>query len=105
MRCEVRRTTGIVDRSEKGIRLTEQACRAEIERGTVTTQQADVEHFELPTGMGLFDLAFACRVGVLDGRHPDAFDAALASVRAATLPGALLYLDTGAPLRAVALRH
>ena len=48
-----------------------------------------------------FDLAFAVRVGCLDGRHPEAAAAALTRVRAALNPGGRLFVDGGDPLREV----
>ncbi|WP_255375645.1 hypothetical protein [Saccharomonospora sp. CUA-673] len=40
-----------------------------------------------------YDLAFANRVGALDGRHPTTGIHARARIRAALAPGAPLYVD------------
>ncbi|KAF2412647.1 SAM-dependent methyltransferase [Microbacterium sp. B35-04] len=93
----------VVDRSAKGIALTEKNCSAEIERGTIGVHRAGVEHLELPRSEPRFDIAFACRVGVLDGRHPRQYADALTRLRNATVPGARLYVDTGAPLNIIEL--
>lgn len=93
----------VLDRSAAGIRRTEEACRAEIDAGVVSTLCAAVEEFELAPGTEPFDLAFACRVGVLDGRHPELHDRALARIGAAVRPGGALYVDLGSPLVAVPL--
>jgi hypothetical protein len=61
------------------------------------------EDFLLAKGEERFDLAFAVRVGALDGRHPAAGRKALAQLRAALKPGAPLYIDGGDPLRRLSL--
>jgi precorrin-6B methylase 2 len=93
----------VVDRSPTGIRRTEQTCREEIAAGTLSVLCAPVEEFFLPRGTAAFDLAFACRVGALDGRHPRLREAAHARIAAALIPGGMLYLDTGHPLVAMPL--
>ena len=40
-----------------------------IAAGRMSTMCAAVEDFELDAGIPLFDLAFGCRVGALNGRH------------------------------------
>lgn len=82
-----------VDRSERGIAATRTACAAEIAAGVLSVRRASAEAFRLERGEALFDLAVANRVGVLDGRHPALEDATLAAIRAATVPGAPLYVD------------
>jgi len=52
-----------------------------------------------------YDLAFAVRVGALDGRHPRAGRIALQRLRAALVPGGRLYVDGGEPLRVVRLEE
>ncbi|MFC8682055.1 class I SAM-dependent methyltransferase [Microbacterium ureisolvens] len=93
----------VLDRSAIGIRQIQQNCRAEIAAGTLSVLQAPVEDFALPDGVAPFDLAFACRVGALDGRHPQLYGAALANLRRAVKPGGALYVDTGSPLTAISL--
>lgn len=94
----------VLDRSATGIRQIQANCDSEIAGGTLSVLHAPVEDFTLPAGVAPFDLAFACRVGALDGRHPRLYEPALANLRRALKPGALLYVDTGSPLTAIALR-
>jgi len=54
-------------------------------------------------GEALFDLAFAVKVGALDGRHPKAGELALVRIAAAPVPGGRLYIDGGSPLREMEL--
>ena len=93
----------VIDRSPRGVALTEVNCAAEIAGGTISVLRADVEHFELPAGSRRFDLAFACRVGALDGRHPQLYEPALANIARALAPGGRLFVDTGDPLAELAL--
>jgi ubiquinone/menaquinone biosynthesis C-methylase UbiE len=93
----------VVDRSLSGINRTRHACAQAIADGTLSTLCAPVQDFELPAGIAPFDIAFACRVGALDGRHPVLYDRALAQVRKALVPGGVLYVDTGEPLTAIPL--
>ena len=51
-----------------------------------------------------FDLAFALRVGALDGRHPELEAAALSRIGSALRPEALLLIDDRPPIRAGDLR-
>jgi hypothetical protein len=62
-----------------------------------------VEDFKLEAGEEPFDLAFAIRVGALDGRHPRAGIAARKRITAALTPTGRLFIDGGDPLREVAL--
>lgn len=50
-----------------------------------------------------FDLAFALRVGALDGRYPGLYDAAVRAVARALRPGGMLFVDEGDPLRRIDL--
>lgn len=93
----------VLDRSAAGIRRTEARCRDEIAAGLVSTLCAPVEGFGLPDGMPPFDLALACRVGALDGRHPALYAPALRNLRRAVVPGGSLWVDTGSPLTRVRL--
>ncbi|GAB2694989.1 class I SAM-dependent methyltransferase [Thalassiella azotivora] len=93
----------VLDRSASGIARTRATCVDEIASGVLSTLQAPVEAFTLPDGVDLFDLAFACRVGALDGRHPDLLRPALACIARALRPGGRLLVDTGDPLAEVPL--
>ena len=92
-----------IDRSAKAIAQARAGCAAEIASGRLSVRQAAVETFELALGDTPFDLAFAIRVGALDGRHPQLEARALARIAAALTPDGRLYIDGGDPLREVAL--
>jgi precorrin-6B methylase 2 len=93
----------VLDRSAAGIAATRRACAAEIDAGLISTVCAPVEAFELHPDVEPFHLAFAARVGALDGRHPQLHDRALRCIRAALTPAGRLFVDTGDPLREVPL--
>lgn len=95
----------MIDRSATAIRQAQVACREEIASGRLSVRQAAAETFDLKAGEEPFDLAFAFRVGALDGRHPKAGEAALACIGRALRPGAKLFIDGGNPLREIALPH
>ena len=54
-------------------------------------------------GEAPFELAFAFRVGALDGRYPEAERRVLARLGAVLVPGGRLFVDGGDPLREVPL--
>jgi len=58
-----------------------------------------VEDFTLEQDDELFDLAFAIRVGALDGSNPEAGRAAMLRIATATGPSSRLFMDGGHPLR------
>ncbi|RDI44428.1 SAM-dependent methyltransferase [Nocardia mexicana] len=93
-----------IDRSAVAIRQALTASWAEVESGRLSFRQAAVEDFTLESGEQPYDLALAVRVGVLDGRHPQAELRAHHHLAAALAPGAKLYLDGGTPLREIRLR-
>lgn len=59
--------------------------------------------FELEAGEDPYDIAFAVRVGALDGRHPKLEQAAMLRIENALRKGGRLFLDGGSPLREVRL--
>ena len=93
----------VIDRSAKGVALTERNAADEIAAGVLSVRQVAAEDFELLPGEAPFDLAFGLRVGALDGRHPAAGVLARRRIAAALMPGARLYIDGGNPLRELAL--
>lgn len=93
----------VLDRSRAGVERTRTTCGDLVEAGVLSTLCAPVEDFVLEPGTAPFDLALACRVGALDGRHPTLEAAALANLSRALVPGGRLYVDTGDPLREVRL--
>jgi SAM-dependent methyltransferase len=92
-----------IDRSAAAIAQALAGSRAEIEAGVLSFRRVRVEDFELEQDEAPFDLAFALRVGALDGRHPEAGRQALARLRAALAPAGRLLIDGGDPLREVLL--
>ena len=54
--------------------------------------------------VGMFDLAFAVRVGALDGRHPELEARARQRIADALTPHGRLFIDGGDPLREIRLR-
>lgn len=93
----------VIDRSAKGVALTEQNAATEIAAGLLSVRHVAAEDFELLPGEPPFDLAFAIRVGALDGRHPRAGVRARQRIAAALTPTGQLFIDGGNPLRAVYL--
>jgi SAM-dependent methyltransferase len=92
-----------VDRSAKAIAQAEQQSVAEIASGRMSLRQVSAEELVLLPGEDPFDLAFAVRVGALDGRHPEAGREALARIAVVLRPGGRLFVDGGRPLREVPL--
>lgn len=95
----------VVDRSARGIALTQRHLAAEIEAGLVSLRNVAAEDFLLERDEPPYDLAFAVRVGAFDGRHPGAGERARARIAAALVPGGRLLIDGGSPLRDVPLRE
>ncbi|ASR37907.1 methyltransferase type 12 [Prauserella marina] len=93
----------VIDRSAKGAALVERNAAAEIEAGLLGVRCAAAEEFRLRTGEAPFDLAFAVRVGALDGRHPEAGTIVRQRIAAALVPGGRLFVYGGDPLREVRL--
>lgn len=94
-----------IDRSARSVDLARRSCAAEIQSGCLTVRHAAVENFELEPGEAPFDLAFAVRVGALDGRHPELEQAALTRIARALTPTGRFFVDGGDPLREVRLRR
>ena len=69
----------------------------------MSLRQVAAEDFELQPGERPFDLAFAVRVGALDGRHPDAGKRARERIAAALTDEGRLFIDGGDPLREIPL--
>src|SRR5918996_1378504 len=89
----------VIDRSAKGVALTERNARAEIEAGRLSVRHVAAEDFALLPGEAPYDFAFAVRVGAFDGRHPEAGEHARRRIRAALVPNGRLFIDGGNPLR------
>lgn len=93
----------VIDRSAKGIALVERSASAEIADGLLSVRHVAAEDFVLEPGEPPFDLAFAIRVGALDGRHPCDGIRARQRIQQALRPGGRLLIDGGTPLREVDL--
>lgn len=90
-----------IDRSQKAIDQALSASREEVAAGRLGFRLSAIEDFQLAPGEEPYDLAFAVRVGALDGRHPRSEQAALRSIAGALRKGGRLFLDGGDPLREV----
>lgn len=82
-----------IDRSRKAIELARAGSLQELESGRLAFRLAAIEQFALEPGGKPFDLAFAMRVGALDGRHPELEAMALMRIKAALKPDGLLVID------------
>ncbi|MFB9387401.1 SAM-dependent methyltransferase [Pseudonocardia petroleophila] len=89
-----RLTTGhvvAIDRSAAAVAAARRACAGEIAAGRLDVRLAAIEDFVREPDEPPFDLVFAVRVGVLDGRHPGT--AARARITAALAPGGRVFVD------------
>jgi len=91
------------DRSARAVAQARAGSAAEIAAGLMAVRQVAAEELALEPGEEPYDLAFAVRVGALDGRHPEAGARALARLAHVLVPGGLLHVDTGDPLEAIAV--
>jgi cyclopropane fatty-acyl-phospholipid synthase-like methyltransferase len=92
-----------IDRSAKAIAQATAGSAAELASGRLRFRCVAVEDFVLEAEEKPYDIAFAVRVGALDGRHPEAGRIARQRIREALFTGGRLYIDGGDPLREVSL--
>lgn len=92
-----------IDRSRKAIAQALAGSVDEVAGGHLGFRVVAIEDFELASGEEPYDIAFAVRVGALDGRHPQLEKAAKARIAAALCNGGRLYMDGGRPLREISL--
>lgn len=92
-----------IDRSAKAIAQARDGSAEFIAAGRLSLRCVAAEDFVLEAGEAPFDIAFAVRVGALDGRHPAAGDLALKRIAAALVPGGRLFIDGGSPLKELRL--
>lgn len=92
-----------IDRSAKAIAQLVAASGDLIDAGLLRARTVACEDFVLEPGEQPYDLAFAVRVGALDGRHPAAGERALRRLAEALTPEGRLFVDGGNPLRELAL--
>jgi cyclopropane fatty-acyl-phospholipid synthase-like methyltransferase len=82
-----------IDRSEKSVNQAKILCREEIKSGRMTIKKVAIENFTLEKGEKKYDIAFALRVGALDGRHPQLEEAALIAIKRSLHAGGRLFVD------------
>ncbi len=92
-----------IDRSARAISQAQARSTTEIAAGLLRLRHVAVEDLRLQPEDAPFDLAFAMRVGTLDGRHPELAEQALARIAAALTPTARLFIDGGTPVQEIAL--
>ncbi len=92
-----------IDRSIKAIQQAIEGSKAEIESGRLTFEHVSAENFELKANEPLFDIAFAVRVGALDGRHPELEKQALTQITKALKKNGKFFIDGGDPLKEISL--
>lgn len=90
-----------IDRSAKAVALALGGSTHEIAAGLLSVRRSAIEDFSLEPGEPPYDLAFAIRVGALDGRHPELERKAHERLAHALKPGGVLYIDGGNPLRKI----
>jgi SAM-dependent methyltransferase len=87
-----------IDRSARAIAQAIAKAPTGADSGRLVFRQVSAEQFALRPGERPFDLAFAMRVGALDGRHPELAARALSAIAAALTPAGRLFIDGGDPL-------
>ncbi|WP_437736079.1 SAM-dependent methyltransferase [Sorangium sp. So ce1335] len=87
-----------IDRSARAVAQAMAGSGAELAAGRLSFRHVAIEDFELAEGERPYDIAFAIRVGALDGRHPEAGRVAMQRIRRALVKGGRLYIDGGDPL-------
>lgn len=86
-----------IDRSAKAIQQAIKSSKVEIDSGRLSFRQIAVEQLELEPSEALYDIAFAVRVGALDGRHPEIEQQAISKIRKALTQKGHIYTDGGDP--------
>lgn len=92
-----------IDRSPRAIAQALAGSTAELATGRLAFRCVAIEAFAPDPGDAPFDLAFAVRVGALDGRHPRAGLLARQRIAAALAPDGLLWVDDGPAVPRAAL--
>ncbi|WP_392545154.1 SAM-dependent methyltransferase [Oryzobacter telluris] len=83
----------VVDRSERGIALTEAACAEQVAAGLLSTRCVAAEDLRLEPDERRYDVVVANRVGALDGRHPGTGRRLMERLRDVAQPDAVLWVD------------
>lgn len=93
----------VIDRSAKAIQQAIAISQPEIMKGTLSFRQSKIEDFILEDEEPLFDIAFAIRVGALEGRHPEIEALALTCITRSLHSHGRLFIDGGNPLKEIPL--
>ena len=94
-----------IDRSVKAIALINSTASDLTTNDRPVARRGDAEHFELEPAEALYDLAFAIRVGVFDGRHDAGRANAIDCVRRVLTSQGRFFIDGGDPLQEIDLRQ
>ncbi len=88
-----------VDRSPRAIEQVATGGADLVASGRLSMRTTEAQHLVLGSGEAPYDLAFAVRVGALDGRHPAQQDESVRRIWAILTPAGRFFLDGGDPLR------
>jgi len=94
-----------IDRSARAIAQATAGSAVELASRRLEFRCVSIEDFVLANGERPYDLAFAVRVGALDGRHPATGRVALDRIGRALGEGGRLFIDGGDPLTEIALER
>jgi cyclopropane fatty-acyl-phospholipid synthase-like methyltransferase len=83
----------VIDRSATGIAAIERLAAQEIAEGLISVELSAIENLRPRPHEPPYDLAFACRVGVFDGRHPEHEARALANLQALLTESGRIFID------------
>lgn len=94
-----------VDRSPRAIRQLVSSAGDLIDAGLLSVRVGAIEDLVLAPDEQRYDLAFAVRVGALDGRHRDAGVRAMDRIAGALVLGGRLFIDGGDPLQEISISN
>jgi trans-aconitate methyltransferase len=94
-----------IDRSNTAIDKAVKSSKVQIDAKVLTFRTAAIEDFQLEKGERPFDIAFAIRVGALDGRHPEIEQQALTRIAKALTKKGRLFIDDPQGIREIPLDH
>lgn len=92
-----------IDRSKKAIESAVKNANEEIASGRLSFRQVAIENFEREQHEQAFNIAFAIRVGALDGRHPELKEKALTNIARSLTNKGKLFIEGGKPLKEISL--
>lgn len=82
-----------IDRSAKAINQAIELSQKEMASGCLSFKRVAIEDFEREKGEALYDIAFAVRVGALDGRHREIEERSLHNISKALKKNGKLFVD------------